>query len=284
MSAPLSTSQHQVARFVCVVTRPRTPVTIDFLVGVLLPFVCLIIDPFVFRSEASTPIAPFLRTFAYLSIPIGWLLFTLWLTIRTLPCTLVALLIGVFAAGGVIAGSIGLIILPLTLLGLLVVIGVIGFFPFATSFIFFRAMLRAYRGVRPHRSVPQILLLAALGFALSIMPGAWLQWSILTMYPDYNEIPSYPNARTIASSDWYLINSGENRERTLVIATADPPDMVATYYTQLLTRRHWHDTRPCERSPLCLAYESATDRTYWLDLPQTQLRDGSYEITLRLQE
>jgi hypothetical protein len=52
---------------------------------------------------------------------------------------------GAFFAGAAFSALIGLAILPFTLIGLIVLIGVLGFLPFLTAFVYLRAGVRALR-------------------------------------------------------------------------------------------------------------------------------------------
>jgi hypothetical protein len=53
-------------------------------------------------------------------------------------------LAGLFAVGGVISLAVGIVLLPVSLLGLFVIIGLLGFTPLFTSIVFLRNAIRAF--------------------------------------------------------------------------------------------------------------------------------------------
>ena len=66
---------------------------------------------------------------------------TAWLLFRR-PAAVFA---GLLTGGALFATMLGLILLPLSLIGLFFIIGILGFSPFVTSFVFWRNALVAYR-------------------------------------------------------------------------------------------------------------------------------------------
>ena len=116
----------------------------DALFGVVLPVLVLIVDPVVFQGGlfGDRPMLGDYQVFAYLISAVEIGLFLVW---RTFPQ------IGAFAApigGALIGGAIfsflvGVRILPLSLLGLMILIGAAGFTPFLTAFVYLRNGVRA---------------------------------------------------------------------------------------------------------------------------------------------
>jgi len=72
----------------------------------------------------------------------------LWLCWPTLHRRAAAILAGVMFVGSAASLLLGIMLLPFSLVGLMVVIGVLGFSPFLVSGIYFRNAVRAYRAAR----------------------------------------------------------------------------------------------------------------------------------------
>ena len=141
----------------------------DSVFAIVLPILFLVIDPIVFKSPAGFLGPGYLEDYqllAYLfcSLEIG--LFLTWRTFR-LPLRRFSIIFaGAFFTGAIFATVIGVVILPLSLLGLMVVIGVLGFMPFVTAFVFLRNSVRAARininGARSHSRLAAFALGAVL--------------------------------------------------------------------------------------------------------------------------
>src|SRR5687767_9580542 len=119
----------------------------DLWFGVALPVACFVFDPLVFKSGLIGERALFedYRLFAYMvsALEIGMLL--CWFTFRTELETFAAPFAGVFVAGGIFSAAIGILILPFSVFGLFFVIGIVGFTPFFTAFVYLRNGVRAMR-------------------------------------------------------------------------------------------------------------------------------------------
>jgi hypothetical protein len=138
----------------------------DFVVGCVLPCVCVALDPIVFRSEMGAAVLGAIRPHAYVAIAIGVAALAVWLVAGTHLGRLAAVVSGVLAAGALAAGLVGVPLLPLSVAGLLLVIGVLGFSPFLVSFVFAR---NAYRTARAAGAqTPAITAALAVGAALAV--------------------------------------------------------------------------------------------------------------------
>src|SRR5205085_7811140 len=71
------------------------------------------------------------------------------------------LLAGSLAGGAVFALGLGLILLPMTLIGMIILVGVLGLIPFGTAWVFGRNARAAWRAATRHRAAP---VCAAVGF------------------------------------------------------------------------------------------------------------------------
>lgn len=114
----------------------RLAFTIAF--GVALPIVCLTLDPVVFRSSdvlldaVRPPVLGAFRVAGHSAAAIGMASLLVWLVLRR-PAGLMA---GLLAGGAALALGLGLVLLPLTLIGLFVGVGGLGLVPFGTAWVF----------------------------------------------------------------------------------------------------------------------------------------------------
>lgn len=153
----------------------------DMLFGVVGPLLCIIFDPFVFRSGAFSrgPLADY-RVFAYLGIILGILTLTIWLFCGSrIDNTWSGFFAGILLFGALFAGAGGIVLLPFSLLGLLLYgIGALGLIPFVTGFVFLRNGFRALR-FKGHMQYPDERLFwgfVVFGFVMIFSIPAFAQW------------------------------------------------------------------------------------------------------------
>ena len=136
----------------------------DVIFGIILPIFCLILDPFIFKDiNSSFPPnvlgagyldglgAGYLRNiqvFAYISIGIGIfaLIFVLFFQVKSNLLNI--LLASVLSSVASISFLIGVFLLPISNQLLLFVVGILGFIPFTTAFVFFRNGVIAFQKVQ----------------------------------------------------------------------------------------------------------------------------------------
>lgn len=123
----------------------------DVIFGLVLPVLCLVFDPIVFRSGGGElfgrdGIYQRVRFFAYSASALEMATLACWLfVIRKYPAWSRPAG-GVMAAGALFALAVGLAILPFSVIGLLFVgLGALGFIPFVTALVYFRNARRALR-------------------------------------------------------------------------------------------------------------------------------------------
>lgn len=154
----------------------------DWAFGVVMPVICFAFDPFVFKDGPRNGVAgeymPFAYTLAFASIisMIVWLGWGKHLRFAN------AIFGGLFAVGGLVSLLVGLALLPISLLGLLFLIGVLGFTPLFTSVIYFRNSYRAF--LSAEETIPQSLayhtffLVGLLSFVIpyliNVNMGTWI--------------------------------------------------------------------------------------------------------------
>lgn len=151
----------------------------DAIFGVILPVLCFITDPVVFKGTIGGPWLDDYQFVAYLISTIEMGLFLVWRTFRTRVNWVSPIFAGAFFAGAAFSTVIGLAILPLTAFGLIFVIGIFGFIPFITAFVYLRAGVRAMKSagadVRLGTKISAAVFGAVLVTALPIYVNAQVQ-------------------------------------------------------------------------------------------------------------
>jgi hypothetical protein len=150
----------------------------DSVFAIVLPILFLVLDPVVFKSlEVMGPgYLEHYQLLAYLfcSLEIG--LFLTWRTFRLPLRRFSSVFAGAFFAGAIFSTVIGIVILPLSVLGALIVIGLFGFTPFITAFVFLRNGVRAARininGAALYSRLSAAVLSGALAFGMPVAAQA----------------------------------------------------------------------------------------------------------------
>ena len=140
----------------------------DIVFGILMPLVCFYLDPGIIKGAFHSTLGEW-SMFIYGFSGLAILTMFTWLVWGHRQHRLRATFGGVLIAGAAISASIGVLILPLTLIGLLLVIGLLGFVPFITSFVYLRNGLSAvnHSGDRSPR-IAAVLLSAVLAIGLPV--------------------------------------------------------------------------------------------------------------------
>lgn len=135
----------------------------DWVFGVILPVICFAFDPIVFRQPDALlgGWGIFAYTLSYVSIMslMAFMLFGNklgWIN---------AVLGGLFGAGALISLVVGLILLPFSLLGLLFLIGALGFTPLFTARVYWRNAKLAFGYAKEsidHRTLIYVGIISAL--------------------------------------------------------------------------------------------------------------------------
>ena len=161
--------------------------TFDSLFAIVLPILFLVMDPVVFKSPRFLGPAYLeeyqLLAYLFCSLEIG--LFLTWRTFRLPLRRFSSAFAGAFFAGAIFSTVIGFVILPLSLLGLMVVLGVFGFTPFVTAFVFLRNGVRAARininGSALYARFSTAVLGAALAFGMPAVVQAKVEHDVSAM-------------------------------------------------------------------------------------------------------
>ena len=121
-------------------------ITLDLIFGVVLPVVCFVLDPFIFRPQPDGQAMLGSYTgFAYslaLATIVGT---TISLVFSKKLGIMNAALSGLFAVSGVVSLIVGLAILPMSILGMFFLIGFLGFTPLISAFVMMRRSVVSFR-------------------------------------------------------------------------------------------------------------------------------------------
>lgn len=162
------------------VTTPQLVFDIAF--GIVLPILCFVFDPIVFNGEfRNLSLGPDITEYkflVYVFSAFAILTLSLWLILGRRSGSFTGVIAGVLLSGSVFCLLIGVLILPLTLLGLLVVIGVLGFIPFFTSFVYLRNSIRALNSAKVYSRQPTVVASLLLGAGLIISLALLTQWQV----------------------------------------------------------------------------------------------------------
>ena len=119
-------------------------VIFDVTVGMILPILCLVFDPIVFRNGIiGKPLLGDYRLFAYGLIAIEVCALGGWLAAGKRAGEWCGVIGGAMLAGALFAACMGVLLLPLSVIGLVYGIGILGFTPFVTAVIYWRNARRA---------------------------------------------------------------------------------------------------------------------------------------------
>jgi hypothetical protein len=110
----------------------------DVLFGVIAPVLCFVFDPIVFKSDFDDGLLPAYQSFTYMVSGLEILLLIVWLICGRELRPHTRLIGGLLVSGALFSSIIGVIILPFSLLGLMLGIGIFGFIPFLTALVYWR--------------------------------------------------------------------------------------------------------------------------------------------------
>ncbi|MEK7723773.1 MAG: hypothetical protein AAB336_05450 [Acidobacteriota bacterium] len=117
----------------------------DWIFGVILPVICVVADPIVFKGAMSNRGAALgeYKPFAYLLSFVSIVLMMLFLLFGHKLKWFNSVLSGLFLVGSSVCVIVGVLLLPLSLLGLVFLVGALGFTPLFSAFVYFRNSIRA---------------------------------------------------------------------------------------------------------------------------------------------
>lgn len=156
----------------------RAQARFDVIFGVLLPVACFVFDPFVFGGFGSDRHGRFesYQFFTYALSALEMATLSVWLFARGRLGEWASAAGGVMLAGALFCYAVGIVLLPFSLLGLIIIIGALGFTPFFTGFVYLRNGVRAVRLARNRLSfranfAGSLVVGAALAFGVPALAG-----------------------------------------------------------------------------------------------------------------
>lgn len=171
----------------------------DWIFGVILPVICFAFDPIVFKvTDFGKPFFGEYKPFAYLLSFISILAMMAWLIWGKKLKGLSGILSGLFAVGGIISLGIGIILFPFSVIGLIVLIGALGFTPLFTSIVFLRNAYRSFQISKPFFE-NRVLLDTTI---LSAMFGLIVPFTINVQVNNFVRETIRSDAETIKSNAW----------------------------------------------------------------------------------
>jgi hypothetical protein len=147
------------------------------LMGIVAPIVCLALQPVLLPGDRFLlPGLGFInayRLFGYGVIGLEILALSVWIAFGDRLGVWCGPLSGVLFAGALFAGGLGLVLLPFSLIGLLAIIGVLGFVPLFTARVFYRNAVQGYRHAGKYLGGTRLRASTLLGAILVVgVPGA----------------------------------------------------------------------------------------------------------------
>jgi len=218
----------------------------DVTFGVVMPLLCFYFDPVVFRGGFfnGQGLYPGVRFYAYTISALEMVALCVWLCGAGRAKRGPAVLTGVLLAGSMFSFILGVAILPLSLIGLVVLIGVFGFVPFLTALVYVRNAVRAASTAGRGGAGLEGLAAAALacGFFFALLAPA----------------VAHVSARRVVSAALADVRAGRElspaKLKALRAATTDS----GSYVSDELVWEYRDERDPARRARLAKAYAEIT--------------------------
>jgi hypothetical protein len=159
----------------------RAQDTFDTIFAVVMPIIVLLADPIVFKGGETFSNRALLEDYQLLAYVVCSLQIGLFLTWRTWRRSLIRwapAFAGVFFAGATFSGVIGVLLLPFSLIGLIVLIGVLGFTPLLTAFVFLRNGVRTARIQSGGATVTSRFMAAVMTGVMAMALPVLMTWQV----------------------------------------------------------------------------------------------------------
>jgi len=137
----------------------------DIAFGAVGPVLCFVFDPIVFRRGiGAAPLFPDYQIFTYLFSAVQIAVLFSWLIFRPRNELTGSIIGGALTSGALFCLTTACILAPFSLLGLMFGIGIFGFTPFVTAFVYLRNAFRAagFRATRPKAATLSMLAISVL--------------------------------------------------------------------------------------------------------------------------
>jgi hypothetical protein len=209
----------------------------DWTFGVVLPVACFLFDPIVFKSgDFSEPLLGNFKPFAYLLSFVSVMSMMAFLIWGKKLKWLNAFLAGLFLVGGFISLGVGVVLFPFSVLGLIMLIGILGFTPLFSAFVFLRNSYRAGVSAKPFLDGKVLIHSLALTAILSIV------------------IPSVANVRIKRA----LNRLTKGNAQTIRYEAQNLKYIVPLVNTTALVNRYRYEKSDEEKQALAEAYQTLT--------------------------
>jgi hypothetical protein len=144
------------------VTTPQ--IIFDIAFGIVGPILCFAFDPVVFRGGiAGGPLAAEYKVYVYLFSGLEILMLSFWLVGRKGFQRCNDLLGIMLVVAGIFCLAVGLGLMPFSLMGLIIGLGLFGFIPFLTAIVYLRNGARALQDPRADTNILSRVLTFVLG-------------------------------------------------------------------------------------------------------------------------
>jgi len=155
----------------------------DWAFGVVIPIICVVFDPVVFRGNAlGVATLGNYKAFAYLLSFASIMAMAAWLTWGEKLKWVNAFVAGLFFFGSFVSLTVGILILPISLFGLVILIGILGFTPLFAGLVYLRNGIKAFRSAgnsMPAKTLVYSTALATIfSFAIPFVVNAEIRKSL----------------------------------------------------------------------------------------------------------
>lgn len=221
----------------------RSQLIFDVTVGMLVPILCLVFDPIVFRgSSFGSPVFAGYQLFAYGLIIIEIIALGAWLALGERAGEWCGVLGGTMLAGAFFSAGIGILLLPFSVVGLALVIGVFGFTPFVTAFIYWRHARHALKAASERMARTALYLTLALGALVPFGAPVFAHWRV---------------SRTIERSLVEVLD-GDERHAVAAARRISYLSLFATGELDRIVLAYDGETDPARKERLARAYQDIT--------------------------
>lgn len=156
----------------------KKQIVFDTLFGIVIPILCLVFDPVVFRGGWA--LLSELSIFAYSAIGFGICSFGLWLLFRDqLPFEVLGMITGILSIGSILSFIFGFVLLPVSIFGVAMYgLGLLGFTPFFTAYVYHRNSKRALNHIKRNEPSQNIAVLMLIGMILVLVIPIGFHWYV----------------------------------------------------------------------------------------------------------
>ena len=214
----------------------------DVVFGVVLPVIALVVDPIVFQGGffGEQPFLARFHLFAYLFCGLQMGIFLCWRTLGRHLLPVAGLIGGVLLAGALFSFIVGVLILPLTLVGLVILIGIVGFTPFFTGFVYLRTGIRAVKCQERNVLSETRFLVGFVTGLLSVLMPLLISLQVSRTVSQATDQILYGNAQqaevAVNRLKWLPVSSSELRVLVVAYGNASNPErknVLKRYYKEI---------------------------------------------------